>query len=226
MRLHEIVDTAYKVTKTNGQHDLPKMIDNLMANANTEQAGVYAQGSQTSDPFVYQKKNFLPSELKNDGYFNYIRAINPHIKSNPFFPRVYMVELDVDADGLKVPRYEMEKLLKPSHVGQEAVMGLAQNLIHGFSLRDNSLENMWGYLVKLLARYVCGDTSIAEYFTSTKLKQALDLIKQTLASNKNFKCDIHTNNCMVRMTKFGPQLVITDPIEDRVSRISSRPTIH
>lgn len=70
-----------------------------------------------------------------------------------------------------------------------------------------------GDIIRYIAIITQG-ASIPDKIADPNLVQAIRLIRQVVSSNDVFGLDIRADNCMIRNTSVGPQLVITDPIVD------------
>ncbi|KAI9549464.1 hypothetical protein GHT06_001864 [Daphnia sinensis] len=66
--------------------------------------------------------------MDRNAYYAWVKTIAPYMKSNPYLPRVYVVDDRTDARGSKNPRYKMEKLYSPSELSMDALLGMAEKI--------------------------------------------------------------------------------------------------
>lgn len=236
MKIKEIIDTEYSTNKMDQDFDrdeLQKKKDHKQGRydkgLDTKGYGTFAKVEIDPDePFTAKKRNHLPIyKVEHDGYYAYIKAITDHklMQSNPYFPRVYKVEIDTDSFGDNIPSYEMETLRPEDDFDDSTIFSLGDKMFIDFddlAQRYNYYAGKYegtGPKSRTGLRFGIGalleeaaDRNDYSKIKDTKLKQALELIHNVARSNKSFFCDIHRSNWMIRPTLHGPQLVLTDPI--------------
>ena len=215
MRINELI-TPRELTKTTAKPHEPELTARQERNIDYEQPGwgKFSRGqSDPKDPFLYKKKSHLPVELKDDAYYQYIQAAKEHMKSNPYFPRVYKIALHQDPNGKVKPEYNIEQLhtdladpegnIDVSH-GRDIDAAIAERIL--YTVPENLNVNG-------LAMYLDSVARKQDYsnIRDKKLVQALELINQVVAQG-HFQWDLHNENLALRLTPHGPQLVLMDPI--------------
>lgn len=182
-----------------------------------DNSGAYAMGIEDpTDPHMYRKKMKAFTNLDQDAYFQYIKYITPYMDSNHCFPKVYVTKIKEYSNGYKKPSYQMEKLITLNEA--EDIFG-AGKLSDFFFKRyfnagdhsDLAIDHMGSYIA-VIKRAIYGAFDTDDW--DNDLAQAVKLIQQFLADFKDFTLDLHRGNLMVRMTSTGPQLVLTDPVQD------------
>jgi hypothetical protein len=243
MRIDEIISTKEKNIEIPQTWDLEAMkakrSDAINAWPPNPEAGYYSQGYQTKDPFLYGKKAHVPTNLDYDPYYQYVKAIEPIMDSNPYVPRVYVVKLYRDQQGYIKPDYTMEKLVKGQTLPKKLIYGMGVRMfgsenwfdIHdkmmaGFvdpvmmstSMKYEDLDStdLWKKLAKVIDMSI--ETYPANSFSNLSFKnfdpnllQLIALIKRLIIRVPHTESDVHANNIMVRMGT-TPQVVLSDPI--------------
>lgn len=223
MRLREIFDTKFRDTKFPAMHDTVNFTPDKIG----QKHGYYSQVKSTpNNPHeVYKstKRSFLynlpidqPNETIVDAYYDWVKAIAPYAKSNPYLPRVYVVDDKTDVTGKIKPRYQMEKLVDYHEVPLNVLYALYYKEVYEASryvideIEDNvSPENFDGVITNLWLTII---NDVRKNSTNnSKIQQALDIIKD-LCDTKEYERDMHMGNFMIRLTSIGPQIVFTDPI--------------
>lgn len=216
MKIFEIIDTATNIKKSHKPFDFIKLDREYEGNKDSGESGGYAAGYEDEeDPHLYNKKSHYPSYLENDAYFNYINGIKPYISSNPFFPRVYLINLEKDPSGKIIPSYKMEKLHSIKDFDDESMKGLCRNIFKKLPDTDNKFVPKYAYQKNVLQNIEHAlESNNYSNIKNKELIQALKIIKKIKESNPKFQYDTSVNNFMIRATPVGPQLVITDPLWD------------
>jgi hypothetical protein len=229
MRIDEIISTKEKNIEIPQTWDLAAMrsqrSDAINAWPPNPEAGYYSQGYQTKDPFLYGKKAHVPTNLDYDPYYQYVKAIEPIMDSNPYVPRVYDVKLYRDQQGYIKPDYTMEKLVDGETLPKKLIYSMGVRMFGSddwFNINDRMtiryLDNtdLWKRLAKIINMSI--ETYPANSFSNLSFKnfdpnllQLIALIKRLIIRVPHTESDVHANNIMVRMGK-TPQLVLTDPI--------------
>ncbi|KAI9549465.1 hypothetical protein GHT06_001865 [Daphnia sinensis] len=87
------------------------------------------------DPHMAVKTDSAYDEdyFYENAYYAWVQAIAPYMKSNPYLPRVYVVDDRTDPMGTTKPRYKMEKLHPFEDLSIDALMGMYENMTSGNS---------------------------------------------------------------------------------------------
>ena len=232
MRLTEIVDTKYKSKERPSRFDIDamrkekeRMLDKPDQRDDGGWGAYAAVDTDPNDPFIAKKKYHVPmQDLNKDAYYVYIKTIadNGLAKSNPYFPRVYNVEIEKDSSGNAQPKFNMEKLALSSSLDREALLGMGDRMFNRFEYifpsntppTDRELRYTISHGMSQIIKHSAFDRA-----KDPQLEEALRLIKKILLDSKGaFVVDIHAANYMIRSTPHGPQLVLTDPIADMQTR--------
>jgi hypothetical protein len=164
----------------------------------------------SQDPAMVVKVERKPTQPASNGYYQYVRAIQPLMSSNPYLPRIYIADSLKTRPGTRFA-YTMERLYDAGN----AVPHVHENMFISFVNRtfvdppemptNRGSYGIWATLTKELA----GIAKSRNYsnLRDSKLSQALQLIGKL-----NRSMDLHSGNFMIRYTSVGPQLVITDPV--------------
>lgn len=218
MKITEIIDTEFRDTKHGTEHN------NTLVPNNALGSGAYSYVVQDDDsPFEVDKFNAdsFPNtpdkheSLSKDPYFEWIKAIAPYVKSNPYLPRVYVADLNSDTNGAIKPSFKMEKLHDPQHVEFNVLVALYQKETDGDSDFLEYVNDLYDSGHDKKATFVIWDKIVQSVaFNSLwndNIEQVNDIITN-LTSIRGFKIDNHDGNFMIRLTSIGPQIVFTDPI--------------
>lgn len=215
MRLLELFTTTQKQTPVRAKFDKK----NIVRGSRKHEGGVQAYAVPNDrDPHEISLRYREPLEknisLLADPKYAWAQTAIKYATDNPFFPRIYVVNVKTDSGGRKLPRYRMEKLQHLRVLPSETLTGMYENLFgkeypYNTDKEDSSMD-IAEDIAQKLERAV--DTRDLSEIDNTQLRQALKHIIDLLKNDKNFITDIHANNVMVRGTPFGPQLVITDPL--------------
>lgn len=174
-------------------------------------AGWYSLGTPGKDPHEYNVSTWLPTNLRHDGKYHWIKMIKPYMGDNPYLPVYYNIRFERDKNGFIRTIYGMEKLTSLFRLSGEEKSTLAAKTFNNDSFYDDPdlTPNRIANILKDMANDLRKGTDLK---IDDDLKQALNLINYLNA--KHFKLDIHGKNIMARNTSRGYQLVITDPIQD------------
>ena len=222
MLIKELIEPTTNTVQKSKPFDLEKTAQKAekhseKASDNIPGYGSYAKATKDpKDPFMFNKKNIWPSNLQNDAYYSYVKAIEPLMGENPYFPRVYVTTLTQDARGLVKPQYQMEKLHDGSYAKNELGAGVSDEAMRALTkkmfVNTDNIWNIWssiaGYLEKI------AKSEKYELIRDPQLVQALQVIKKVKNSNPHFKYDIRDDNLMLRVGPTGFQAVLTDPLQD------------
>lgn len=219
MRINELI-TPQEIEKKSYKDFNPNISRQNQASIelDRENYGRFSKGSQDpKDPHAFNKRALKPLALEKDAYYNYIQAAKPLMQSNPYFPRVYKITVNKDRLGQTKPIYSMEKLhpdiINPegdiqrwAHEQQvQAIQAVADRMFTNPPDFNGSKGNLGIYLMQIAKS---GDYSDIK---DSKLKQALEVVANVQAKG-NFRWDLHSANLAFRLTRFGPQLVLMDPL--------------
>lgn len=95
MKINEIVDTEFRDSQ-NTQNTVSKLKNTKLLGA-----GYYSTAHQPRNnpfeiykaskrPFNYDNLSLYPVDNDIDPYYDWVKAIAPYVKSNPYLPRVYV----------------------------------------------------------------------------------------------------------------------------------------
>lgn len=145
----------------------------------------------------------------HDGYWSYITAIvnNDELKSNPFLPRVYSIKSYYDKEGNKKFIANIEKLLNYKEVDTKQLKQYIPHII------DIGNDNNYFDQYPLLA--LCDTIEAAAYhgnYAHIKNEKLIEALKFINSISNRYHIDLHSDNIMFRRTKYGIELVITDPL--------------
>lgn len=238
MKITEIVDTEFKDVERKQPYDsyeLQKQEKRMARRGKASAPTGWYSGGYTNprDPHEYVKTTHKPSHLHDDAYYLYVAAI-AHLQEkkyyNPYFPVVYQVRISTDPRGLDRPRYRLEKLQNPQNYPVETMVGMVEAMFADTSkvitskteVSEKNKMTIWRNIAGQLDD--CLHDNNAEAIANIKdqnLKAALTVIHKILQKRGTFEPDIHGNNIMIRGTRYGPQLVLMDPISDAGASIVS-----
>ena len=182
--------------------------------------------SDDDDPGTVKKVSYgsfgqgytLESLLK-DGYFNYLisMAENNRMDWNPYLPKIYSIKFFKSKDDLIAFTLEMERLYSIYDLSVEEIAFIGDKIFDDFSARleRQEVHGVNGWLDSLI-RYIEYSTQGRGHAYGIKIidsrfRHAMSIVSKLRRSNKG-AIDIHHGNVMVRRTRYGPQLVITDPV--------------
>jgi hypothetical protein len=177
--------------------------------------GLYSKGrGNIQDPHMFTKITVKSLPLEHDPYYNYVKAIEPYISSNPYLPRVYVTKVVKDQTGKVFPKYQIEKLFtldqisgNDSELRQELLNTLYKKLI-----RDPKPEDPI-FLFKII-RSALQQNDFSRIKDSL-LRQALSIIRDLVSKNyDDFDFDLHDGNFLFRTGPNGVQMVLADPLID------------
>ena len=225
MRLYEIIDTDiisrklttdFDISKLQNDYDTDELNRGDKPNANG--IGLYSKVNiDPDDPFTAKNKYRLPiNNMLHDAYSTYIYYIGKQglAKSNPFFPRVYNMEMVYDKAGYMIPEFDIEPLIPILDGSFEGVYALGATLLSNFEgIMSSEYQNVTSaatVIAKILKQTLLRGIFI--HINNTKLVQALQAIIKVKNTNNEFRYDLNLGNIMLRPTPAGYQLVITDPL--------------
>lgn len=218
MRLRELIEPTVSQTKISSTFSARKASD-------PRRSGVYAAvRGLRSDPNMVEKYLIMPSDLSKDAYYKYITAIKDQMAGNPHFPRVYRIKIVTDQDGDTRLSYVMERLAEldessPKIISliYEKTFGELGNWGNISPLSASNKWQMWDEIVIAIQNSV--SSSDFSEIKDEELIKALKLIID-LKEKNNLSYDLFSTNFLIRpMGKFGPDIVIADPLSDILKSI-------
>lgn len=242
MKLNEITtlthdDIASAIKKKESNEILPfeELMKKLQqtTNVNIEEVGDghYAVViADKSSPGTVQKivKTVPKDDLLQDAYFRYLLMISQQgrIAKNPYFPRVYSINIHQSVEGNVVYTIEMERLSDIEHATSAALLAMGKKMFddfeHAVELRKREFhphiqeskplkEQYLDMIVLTLDNHIEGTSNLK--IIDPYLRHAIAIIKQAAKHpTRFFAPDIHQGNIMMRRASFGFQLVIIDPL--------------
>lgn len=163
-----------------------------------------------------------------DGYYAYINAVKDirDETHNPFLPQIYNVKR-VESTNNSYLLVTIERLYDIKLLEADELRRVFENLIDRtipddevkhlpmvrLYVRDynSNLTEAWIELIVYLLRDKLPDFKIQ----NPQLIEAMAIVKKLMSYG--YTNDLHGSNIMIRRTKYGPQLVITDPLAFRNS---------
>jgi hypothetical protein len=206
MKIFEIINTTFKT-----DYNDPDSEDSAL------DKGHFAYVTPDDDAHLINKINKNPTYHTNhasDPYYAYIKTVadNNLASSNPYFPRIYEINA---GPGIKT-QYKMEKLQPYTDFTNDEFLNIGKKIINNFSENYQKRCKFAGYDIYVFTaiKQIIEKSLNHNDFRDIKdpyLKQALHLIKN-IKIKLDAVYDIKPDNIMIRMSKYGPQLVITDPL--------------
>ncbi len=139
---------------------------------------------------------------------------------NTFFPRIYHAVLFADKENPEAYQnlvVQMERLIPLSEdIIRDSAIRLFKQLgfdgnssvITGKQSKSSQIDRMTSQTRKVFS----GEGgSLKELAKKSKSKDFIEAVSLLTKDTKKFRSDLHPGNWMVRLTPYGPQLVITDP---------------
>lgn len=189
--------------------------------------------SKTGVGTARKVSTFDRDEMTADGYYAYINKIMDlkNETNNPYLPQVYDAKVVKPKSAGSEPYFELEleKLSKWEDLSGNQLRAILEKML------DESFENESKLLdvLKFLGHSGASDTIdewimyIILYFIRNTIKnpnfslmgmkirdpqllEVTDMLRYL--SKSGYGMDLHDQNIMVRNSKYGPQLVITDPL--------------
>ena len=182
---------------------------------------------------VRQEREF--GDKTRNAYLQWANTAERLMSSNPYLPRIYKIEREVDPENADFTRhrYELEKLIHPQLIGKKFPKELMYQLgdqmitnwphnlrkqiqLHKLQHKTLTNEQIWNIII-----YIIGDAIYHGQWRRLRdplLRQAAKLTVQAQINTRgqwgfeNPELDLYGYNVMARLTAAGPQVVITDPI--------------
>lgn len=224
MKLIEIRTITSKDISTKQSEDtLPTLVKNLRMrhDVNFKQigSGYFATAhSHKDEPGTVRKvvKGTIDG-LKHDAYFKYLimLAKKGRMEENPYFPKVYNIELYRTRTGRFVYAVDMERLHHLDSTSPEDLTALKKRMFHSAAdtfqqrlrIKEQTPRNQIIFLINDVLVGRLPETLIKDSY----LRHAIKLLKQ-MVTTKGTEPDIHDENIMLRKSPFGSQLVFSDPL--------------
>lgn len=218
MRLRELIEPTVSQTKISSTFGSRKAAD-------PRKSGVYAAvRGLRSDPNMVEKYLLMPSDLSKDAYYKYVTAIKDQMAGNPHFPRVYRIKIVTDQDGDTRLSYVLERLAEMDNSSPEVISLIYEKTLGDLGnwgnispLSTSNKWQMWNEIVSAIQDSVSsGDFSEIK---DEELVKALKLIID-LKEKNDLSYDLFSTNFLIRpMGKYGPDIVIADPLSDILKSI-------
>lgn len=212
MKIVELITPQIVQTTTKKPHDIEVGREKAAYGASA-----YGQGKPVSkrgvDDAEYSKTNYFPSELQDDAYYAYIKAVTPLMGGNPYVPEIYKIIKIRDSNGQIIPRYEMRSYEPWSNFKKPELVSILAKIspVEVESMDpDYTADDIWSVITGLVYHAARADKETED----PELNQVMEIIRNVVASNPAFDYDMHSGNFLIRRTPYGPQLVITDPVQD------------
>lgn len=212
MILTEIIQTQ-KTIKNIDQHDteeLQKIAKTDHATHGSQNVGYWGKYRKKTNDLKMGTKESRRTELEsNDAYYIYINAVSNLASSNPHYPRVYSIDTVKDANDKITYKIDIEHLKPLNSISKEELYNIAKQLF--------TEVKVYGFDMKTLGLMVRDSLYDGKRIRDESFSDAIGLIT-SLMKKYDFINDINWKNLMIRRTNLGYQLVITDPLSQRVVR--------
>lgn len=171
-------------------------------------SGGFGRVYPSGDPHIINKINYAAAVASKDGYMIYVKFLidNNIASSNPFAPRVYVMDEIVDKNSESKYRVKMETLHKLSSVEKELLNAIADQLFEPHQLHKLAYVPIADVLARAISSVAKGKISSK----NDKLNELCDAIRN-IGNDSDVSIDIHSDNIMIRYGK-TPQVVIVDPL--------------
>jgi hypothetical protein len=222
MRLYELFTTNIKQSKIDDKH---KRTNRQAYGYRRGDPGVGAFGyvqDDDEDPHMVTKKYHEPINPYRDAYTIYISYIaeDNMAQHNPYYPRVYNLHMITDKNDQSMPEFTIEKLIPFKDIESELYETLLDKMFHDGLDTYHSYIKTYGKINDKIALYVSSnlEKAVVGDLSNIKDKKLIQAIKFIAAIVRKHELipDFNTGNFMIRLSNFGPQLVITDPVEDGI----------
>lgn len=129
MKLYEIAPSIAKFEPQTGKEITPRGDKELGT-------GYFARVTTTDDEpgTVHKTPHDYEWNLETDAYYQYVKMIvtNERLSQNPFFPKIYDVEVIEHPEGTKTYTIDMERLHPFNSLSQEESVVIGTHLFEGF----------------------------------------------------------------------------------------------
>lgn len=216
MLLEEIIPAKTKTIRTKS----PLNMDQFHRNNTKDNIGRGFFSTVYNDRDEHMVQKISHNSKYHDNYWDYADAlIKTKIwESNPHFPRIYSIKKFVHGTETHY-KGTMEKLINSRDCSSEELYACYENLIYMKSpnfyhrlIMDDKNDFLF-HVSQVISSAVKSDNYTE--ITDSVFKEALQWINVTfedLNSKHNIAIDMHQGNFMYRRTKYGIQLVLSDPI--------------
>lgn len=185
----------------------------------------YTTHHPSHDPHMVKKTDRTALPPEQNPFYQYARVIATAEKrnTNPYLPRVRVVDAEETEWGGVIFTYECERLHDYEDVqyelGEDVVLHIGRKMFNDYDtlsknyIRDHRGDNLnaWEVLAGILHLMQVGHKS--NWVKDPLFKQALDILHEIDEQTGNFfQWDWKADNLMIRFTSKGPQLVLTDPL--------------
>jgi hypothetical protein len=210
-----------EITKANYSGEL-KQSHNSLNDPNSGAFSVVKPNKK--DPHTVNKFHHGPlssvpddnGDIVSDGYTLFALWLAKNKIYNVCLPRIYKIRKIVDSNGKYIYSYNIEKLHNATDIKTDELLDILSNYFSKNEIdyiKKNSFNNkdIIRYVGKICERYIKGQkTSII----NNELIDGLDIISKFVSEyNSKVFIDLeNSGNIMFRLTQYGYQLVITDPV--------------
>lgn len=139
-----------------------------------------------------------------DGYVEWIKRT--HNTHNPYFPQVMYFKSVVGEDRMLGYRIQLERLYPIESASEEETLAMKERMFGDTDEIPTGISFVTAIPAMLDRMATTKDMSGV---VDPALRQAIEVLSGMV--DDGFVLDLHAGNVMLRRTKFGPQLVITDP---------------
>ena len=176
---------------------------------------------------------FDRDEMTADGYYAYINKIMDlkNETNNPYLPQVYDAKVVKPKSVGSEPYFELEleklskwedlsgnqlraileKMLDESFENEKKLLDVLKFL--GYSVASDTIDEWLMYIILYFIRLTIKNPNFSLMGMKIRDPQLLEVTDMLrYLSKSGYGMDLHDQNIMVRNTKYGPQLVITDPL--------------
>lgn len=211
MKIEKLLEYETAIKNVKQKKIASRKIDFDVENAGKSSSGSFASVySSGNDPHVVNRVERRPSKNNNYKKFAEWLVSTEQARSNPHFPKIYVIKQYSDKAGNQRGEYRIEKLTPTSELNDHELEAI---LYTSFEKINDNIKpySPLQHITYAMYYYVIGEHY--SYVPTGKLRQALDMLAKL---EKEFNLgrdflDIGANNTMVRRTPSGSQLVITDP---------------
>lgn len=229
--VNEIITPVFKNTQKTVMHNIPAGVKAAYGRG-TLGMGAFGYTQDTpNDPGTVTKTAYDSGSVKRspfvDAYYVWakVTSTGSRAASNPFLPRIYVVDDRMDVDGVSLPRYQVEKLHNPNDplITSEMLIAIMEQI----GMSDDQFDPTYSKT----ALWQAISSQLGWRRTDNqKLLEALDLAQDIvdvwnlhyrwsgyhMGQTPTIFLDLHPGNIMIRITSVGPQLVLIDPIAGAV----------
>jgi len=220
MRLFELLTEAPPVIKQSKGRAPNKPKDIPMG------GGAYASvlGHDDNPHEVMKISHQAQHYMSRDGYEAFVKGLaENNMHDNPYLPRVRTLRTITDDHGSVSYQARIERLTHLSELSEEQAETLVRKSLSPQFIKDDiktQTANTGGWLwfrvlrswLSILDRFSKEiPSSIYSTIKDSDLKGALMFVND-LAQEGNFMIDLQKSNFMARVSPYGTQLVITDPL--------------